>query len=111
MSHHQFAEHAEGFFEEMVAKIYARYEQILKGADGQDFGDLIVSTVRLLREDEEVLQYYQDRFRYVMIDEYQDTNRAQYALVRELARGGATWRWWATTIRASMAGEGRISAT
>jgi len=85
MTHHQFAEHAEGFFEDMVAKIYARYEQILNGADGQDFGDLIVSTVRLLREDEEVLHYYQDRFRYVMIDEYQDTNRAQYALVRELA--------------------------
>ena len=85
MSHHQFAEHAEGFFQELVAKIYARYEQILKAADGQDFGDLIVSAVRLLREDPEVLGYYQDRFRYVMIDEYQDTNRAQYVLVRELA--------------------------
>jgi len=85
MTHHQFAEHAQGFFEDMVAKIYARYEQIIGGADGQDFGDLIVSTVRLLREDAEVLGYYQDRFRYVMVDEYQDTNRAQYVLVRELA--------------------------
>ena len=85
MSHHQFAEHADGFFEEMVAKIYARYEQILKAADGQDFGDLIVSTVRLLREDQGVLADYHKRFHYIMIDEYQDTNRSQYSLVRELA--------------------------
>lgn len=85
MNHHQYAEHAEGFFEEMVAKIYARYEQILKAADGQDFGDLIVSTVRLLREDQGVLADCHKRFQYVMIDEYQDTNRSQYALVRELA--------------------------
>ena len=51
-----------------------------------DFDDLIVNTVRLFQKCPEVLEYYQDRFRYIMVDEYQDTNHAQYEFVNLLAR-------------------------
>ena len=68
-----------------IAKIYSMYQKRLKEADAMDFDDIIVNTVRLLRQDSEVLEYYQNRFRYIMVDEYQDTNHAQYVLVSLLA--------------------------
>ncbi len=73
---------------ERVAKIYTRYDRILCEANALDFDDLILHTVRLLQNEEEVRDYYQRRFRYVLIDEYQDTSRMQYALVRLLTGGG-----------------------
>lgn len=68
-----------------IKKIYALYQQMLKNADAMDFDDIIVNTVKLLRDNPQVLEYYQQRFRYIMVDEYQDTNHAQYVLVSLLA--------------------------
>ena len=72
---------------ERVAKIYARYDRILCEANALDFDDLILHTVRLLQNEAEVRDYYRHKFRYILIDEYQDTNRMQYELVRLLVDG------------------------
>ncbi len=72
---------------EDIAKVYDLYQKTLKSADAMDFDDIIVNTVELLKNDREVLFYYQNRFRYIMVDEYQDTNHAQYVLVSLLAAG------------------------
>lgn len=69
----------------LIARAFALYQARLKDADAMDFDDLIVNTVRLFQECPDVLERYQDRFRYLMVDEYQDTNHAQYQLVRLLA--------------------------
>ncbi len=81
----RFAEMASNFYEETVAKVYTAYEQRKHAAGALDFDDLIMETVRLLRDHPEVLRHYQERFRYLLVDEYQDTNRAQYQLVNMLA--------------------------
>lgn len=70
-----------------VAKVFALYQKLLKEADAMDFDDIICNTVYLLKTDREVLEYYRNRFRYIMVDEYQDTNHAQYVLVSLLAGG------------------------
>ncbi len=80
-----FTEMASNFYEEMVAKVYRAYETRKKEAGALDFDDLITETVRLFRDHPEVLQHYQERFRYLLVDEYQDTSRAQYELVNKLA--------------------------
>ncbi len=71
----------------IVAEIYKYYQKALLDADAMDFDDMIVNTVKLLRENDDVLEYYQNKFRYVCVDEYQDTNHAQYVLVSLLAGG------------------------
>ncbi len=71
----------------IVAEIYKYYQKRLLDADAMDFDDMIVNTVRLLSENDDVLEYYQNKFRYVCVDEYQDTNHAQYVLVGLLAGG------------------------
>ena len=71
----------------IVAQLYKQYQKRLYEADAMDFDDMIVNTVRLLRENDDVLEYYQNKFRYVCVDEYQDTNHAQYVLVSLLAGG------------------------
>ncbi|MDD3164541.1 MAG: 3'-5' exonuclease [Oscillospiraceae bacterium] len=68
-----------------IAKIYASYQKRLKDADAVDFDDIILLTVRLLQENQDILEYYQRKFRYVLIDEYQDTNHLQYLLASLLA--------------------------
>ncbi|WP_322173405.1 ATP-dependent helicase [Acutalibacter caecimuris] len=68
-----------------VARAYRAYQRRLTDADAMDFDDLLVNTVRLFKQCPDVLEYYQDRFRYIMVDEYQDTNHAQYEFVRLLA--------------------------
>ncbi len=68
-----------------IAKIYGIYENRLATADAMDFDGMISNTVRLLEENEDVLQYYSEKFRYIMVDEYQDTNHAQYVLCKLLA--------------------------
>jgi DNA helicase-2/ATP-dependent DNA helicase PcrA len=73
--------------EKVLAEVYARYQSRLRDAQALDFDDLIMTTVRLLQEHESVSQDYRRRFRHVLVDEYQDTNHAQYVLVRELTRG------------------------
>ena len=70
-----------------MAKIYVEYERRLKEANALDFDDIILDTVRLLQRFEEVRTYYQKKFRYVLIDEYQDTNNLQYLLASTLAGG------------------------
>ncbi len=81
----EFARAAGNFYEQTIAKVYEAYEKRKRAAGALDFDDLISETVRLFREHREVLEHYQERFRYVLIDEYQDTNRAQYQLVNLLA--------------------------
>lgn len=70
-----------------TAEIYREYQEQLKKNNAVDFDDIIGLTVKLFNEDKEVLRYYQERFRYIMVDEYQDTNRAQFNLIRLLAGG------------------------
>lgn len=68
-----------------ISKIYTQYQTALKDANAVDFDDIIVQTVRLLEENSDVLDYYQNKFRYVCVDEYQDTNKAQFMLTSLLS--------------------------
>ncbi len=68
-----------------IAQIYKLYQQKLKSADAVDFDDIIYFTVKLFRENYKILEYYQNKFKYILIDEYQDTNHMQYELVSMLA--------------------------
>ena len=70
-----------------IAKVYEKYAQKLRAANALDFDDIIYHTVTLLQREPEVLHYYQDKFRYVLVDEYQDTNHLQYLLTSLLAGG------------------------
>jgi len=72
------------FYEESIAKVYARYQQLLRERNAVDYGDLIRLAVELLRSNASTLTFYQNLFRYVSIDEFQDTSFAQYQLVRHL---------------------------
>jgi DNA helicase-2/ATP-dependent DNA helicase PcrA len=80
-----FAKTANSYYDETVLKVYEAYQKELKKNQSLDFDDLIMTTIKLLKLVPEVLEYYQRRFRYVMVDEYQDTNRAQYVLVNMMA--------------------------
>ncbi len=73
--------------EGLIAKIYDLYSRKLKAAGAMDFDDLIYHTVCLLQDNPDVLEYYQQKFRYILVDEYQDTSIAQFHLVRMLASG------------------------
>ena len=71
--------------EEMACKIYKIYQDILSSLDAMDFGDILMYCVDLLKTNEEILSHYQERFKYIMVDEYQDTNVAQYMWLRLLS--------------------------
>ena len=73
--------------QQQIAEAYALYQAMLKKANAKDFDDIIVHTVQMLESNEEVRQQYQRRFKYILVDEYQDTNHAQYRLVSLLAAG------------------------
>ena len=75
--------------ERMIAEAYAAYQRRLRQANALDFDDLIMTTVNLLQAFPDVAEHYRRRFRHVLVDEYQDTNHAQYQLVREIVGGGA----------------------
>jgi DNA helicase-2/ATP-dependent DNA helicase PcrA len=81
----QFAGEVSGFFDQTVAEVYGRYQRRLLQAGAMDFDDLLMHAVRLLEDVPDVRERYQRRFRFVMVDEYQDTNHAQYRLVRALS--------------------------
>src|SRR4029450_482587 len=76
---------AGNYYDRQVAEVYARYARRLKAAGALDFDDLISETAGVFRDHPEVLEHYQERFQYILVDEYQDTNRAQYHLVNLLA--------------------------
>ncbi|MGN1198765.1 MAG: DNA helicase PcrA [Acetatifactor sp.] len=78
-------EAASDYGKAVYAKVYREYQETLQKNNALDFDDLIVKTVELFKSRPEVLDYYQERFRYIMVDEYQDTNTAQFELVRLLA--------------------------
>lgn len=78
---------ADGYFERIVAEVYALYQKALRTNNALDFDDLLLFTVKLLNENPEVRQFYQNKFEYILVDEYQDTNRCQYELVNLLVTG------------------------
>lgn len=73
---------ARGYFQENVAKIYPVYQRILKENNALDFDDLILKTIQLFEKNPLILNKYQDKFKYILVDEYQDTNKAQYILTK-----------------------------
>ena len=84
VDHEDATKNARNHLEETYAQAYAMYQQRLRDANALDFDDLIMTTVHLFQAFPEVRENYRRRFRHVLVDEYQDTNHAQYALVREL---------------------------
>lgn len=72
-----------------IGEIYALYEKKLKVSNALDFDDLIIKTLKLLKTDEEVLKYYQEKFKYILVDEYQDTNHSQYNLIKILGKNSS----------------------
>ncbi|GIO70001.1 DNA helicase PcrA [Paenibacillus cookii] len=83
----QYEQKAGDFMESIAAKVYTMYQRRLKSNNSLDFDDLIMATIQLFKEVPEVLDFYQKKFQYIHVDEYQDTNRAQYMLCRMLADG------------------------
>ncbi|WP_188455208.1 DNA helicase PcrA [Virgibacillus oceani] len=81
----EYSSNVGNFYEKQVAKIYVAYHKMLKKNQSLDFDDLIMQTIHLFKRVPEVLEYYQRRFQYIHVDEYQDTNHAQYYLVKQLA--------------------------
>ena len=82
-----YARLAKGYFQEIVARVYLLYQANMKEQQAVDFDDLLVLTARLLKEDKTILSKYHDQFKYIMVDEYQDTNHAQYTITKLLASG------------------------
>ncbi len=76
---------ARGNFQEVVSSVYRLYQQILKDNDAVDFDDLLIKVVQLFKQNPQVLEKYQNRFRYILVDEYQDTNQVQYQLTKMLS--------------------------
>ncbi len=81
----EYANLARDYFAEKVSEVYPEYIKQLKAANAMDFDDLLIKTIELLAHHKEVLESYQRKFRYVLVDEYQDTNRAQYMIVKMLS--------------------------
>lgn len=80
----QYEQKIGDYFEGIVAKVFTMYQKKLRNNNALDFDDLIMTTIQLFKEVPEVLDFYQRKFKYIHVDEYQDTNRAQYMLVRML---------------------------
>lgn len=73
--------------EKQIGECYEKYQKLLKNADAMDFDDIIVNTIKLLQDNADVREYYQNKFKYVLVDEYQDTNHAQFVLTKLLSEG------------------------
>jgi len=82
----QFAANAQTVYDKRIAKVYAEYQSRLRTANAMDFDDLLVQTVELFRRNPDVLAHYQQRFKHLLVDEYQDTNKAQNEMVVLLAQ-------------------------
>ncbi len=85
INENEYPQFARGHFQGIVAKVYVVYQKILRENGALDFDDLILKTVELFRKEPEVLKKYQNRFMYILVDEYQDTNHAQYLLTKLLS--------------------------
>ncbi|MBA3926865.1 DNA helicase PcrA [Listeria rustica] len=85
MNAEEYKKEAFGFFDQMVADVYVEYEKKLKKNQSLDFDDLIMVTIQLFERVPDVLEFYQRKFQYIHVDEYQDTNHSQYILVKLLA--------------------------
>jgi DNA helicase II / ATP-dependent DNA helicase PcrA len=81
----EYAKQAGGYFDQVVSDVYTEYQKRLRKNQALDFDDLIMMTIQLFTRVPDVLEYYQRKFQYIHVDEYQDTNRAQYMLVKMLA--------------------------
>jgi len=81
----EFAKTTGDYYQQIVSDVYAEYQKRLKRNQALDFDDLIMKTIQLFQRVPEVLEYYQRKFQYIHVDEYQDTNRAQYMLVKLMA--------------------------
>lgn len=86
VSYQEYVRKADSIQEKQTGQIYEEYEKRLTQSNAMDFDDLLLNTIRLFERHDEVLQKYQQRFRYLLVDEYQDTNRAQYIAVSMLAK-------------------------
>jgi DNA helicase-2/ATP-dependent DNA helicase PcrA len=82
----QFEQRQGDYFDTIVAKVYTQYQRRLKSNNSLDFDDLIMLTIQLFKDVPEVLDFYQNKFKYIHVDEYQDTNKAQYNLCKMLAQ-------------------------
>jgi len=81
----EYGNYAHGTFQQTVARVYLAYEQFLHKYNALDFDDLLMQTVKLLKTDNDVLEKLQDTFKYILVDEYQDTNKAQYEITKLLS--------------------------
>ncbi|TFE29082.1 DNA helicase PcrA [Cohnella luojiensis] len=81
----QYEQRQGDYFESIVAKVYTQYQRRLKANNSLDFDDLLLLTIQLFKDVPEVLEFYQNKFKYIHVDEYQDTNKAQYTLCKMLA--------------------------
>ncbi|MDV2887541.1 UvrD-helicase domain-containing protein, partial [Alkalihalophilus pseudofirmus] len=81
----EYAKTSGSYYEQTVSDVYEEYEKRLRKNQALDFDDLIMKTIQLFQRVPEILAYYQRKFQYIHVDEYQDTNKAQYLLVKLLA--------------------------
>ncbi len=86
LSAKEYANQNAGYIEDIVAGVYAQYEKTLKQQNSVDFGDLLFQAVNLLRNNESILKRYQQKYKYILVDEYQDTNKAQYEFIHLLSK-------------------------
>jgi DNA helicase II / ATP-dependent DNA helicase PcrA len=86
LSADEFAEYKSGYYNDVVSKVYTKYQKYLESNNALDFDDLLFKVVHLFKKFPEVLEKYQEKFKYILIDEYQDTNHAQYAITQLLAQ-------------------------
>lgn len=89
IGHTEYAQYARGYFQETVTRVYVAYQAKMHENEALDFDDLLNKTVTLFEKHPEILGRYQENYHYVLVDEYQDTNRAQYVLSKQLS---ARWR-------------------
>jgi DNA helicase-2/ATP-dependent DNA helicase PcrA len=111
IDYESFAAQARGAREKALAEAYAEYQRRLVAAGAMDFDDLIMVTVNLFQAFPDVSEAYRRRFRHVLVDEYQDTNHAQYALIRELVSGGGALFSSSTPASVAVMGSDSLAAT
>ena len=106
-----FGEYSDSYWEEIVLRVYRRYQELLTASNALDFDDLLDAHRPALPGAPDVLERYQERYVHVLVDEFQDTNIAQYRIVKLLAAHHRNSAWSATKISRSTAGEAPTSAT